>query len=287
MRPLRLLVQRMSVFGLGVATVWLIAVVFVDVAERRLPLILAVAVTYALAAYVILPRAIRLGLRILKRGHVPSYTTTGDGFPGDPVNLALVGTRHQLRQAFARVGWLQADTLGLVSSWRMAVAFVLDRAYPTAPFSTLYLFGRGQDLGFQRAIDGSPRKRHHVRFWAVPFERVSRALDSPAFWRDAPAPDEHEQVLWIGAATKDVGFALTWLSFQITHATDADTNTERDFIISELAHRRVIANVRAHLPGERLAIGRVNRYVTDGEVKVADLSPAPSPAASPAPGNAG
>ena len=39
--------------------------------------------------------------------------------------------------------------------------------YPTAPFSTLYLFARGQDVGFQKAIDSSPRKRHHVRFWAL------------------------------------------------------------------------------------------------------------------------
>lgn len=271
MRKLRLLVQRLGVAGLGVATVWLIAFVFVDVADRRLPLILAIAVTYAFAAYVILPRAIKLGLRILKRGHVPSYTTTGDGFPGDPVNLALVGTRHQLREAFARAGWSEADRLELVSSWKMAVAFVFDRPYPTAPFSTLYLFGRGQDLGFQRPIDGSPRKRHHVRFWAVPAERVSQALNSTAFWLPTPAPDENERVLWIGAATKDTGFSLTWLSFQITHATDADTNAERDFIIQELSRRQLVANVRAHLPGERIEIGKVNRYVTDGEVKVADL----------------
>ena len=33
--------------------------------------------------------------------------------------------------------------------------------------SILYLFGRGQDIGFQKAIDNSPRKRHHIRFWAL------------------------------------------------------------------------------------------------------------------------
>jgi len=46
----------------------------------------------------------------------------------------------------------------------MVRAFALNSPYPTAPFSTLYLFGRGQDIGFQKAIDDSPRKRHHIHF---------------------------------------------------------------------------------------------------------------------------
>jgi hypothetical protein len=40
----------------------------------------------------------------------------------------------------------------------MAVAFVLNRPYPAAPFSSLYLFGRKQDVGFQKAIDSSCRR---------------------------------------------------------------------------------------------------------------------------------
>ena len=44
------------------------------------------------------------------------------------------------------------------SSWRMVRAFVFNSSYPTAQFSTLYLFGRGQDIGFQKAIDNSPTK---------------------------------------------------------------------------------------------------------------------------------
>ncbi|WP_342021788.1 LssY C-terminal domain-containing protein [Methyloceanibacter marginalis] len=37
----------------------------------------------------------------------------------------------------------------------MAKTFVLNQPYPTAPFSTLFLFGRGQDIGFQKAIGDS------------------------------------------------------------------------------------------------------------------------------------
>jgi LssY-like putative type I secretion system component LssY len=273
MKRLKLWLQRLLVFALGVLTVWLITFVVFDAADQRLPLGLAVAVTYGLASYVILPRAIRIGLRILHRGRVPSYTLTGDGFPGDPVNLALIGTMRQLREAFAAAGWPEADPLGITSSWRMVRAFVLNMPYPTAPFSTLYLFGRGQDVGFQRSIDNSPRKRHHVRFWGLLLDRVEKRLDTPSFWLEAVRPKDDERVLWVGAGTKDIGFSLTRLSFQITHATDADTNQERDFIIEELLKCGAISNVRSHLPGERLDIGKVNRYVTDRLVAVAELSP--------------
>ena len=271
MRRLKRLVQRLLVFGLGVLTVWLIVFVFFDFADRRLPGLLAVAFTYAVTAYLILPRAVRIGLRILQRHRVPSYTITGDGLPGDPVNLALVGAAEQLRAAYETAGWSEADRLSIASSWRMVRAFLLNRPYPTAPFSTLFLFGRAQDVGFQKAIDDSPRKRHHVRFWGLPLEHVEETLDTPAFWSAAPRPDEREQVLWVGAATKDTGISLTRLTFQITHATDADTNEERDFIISELQSHKVIENVHFHAAGERLAVGRVNRYITDGEISIANL----------------
>jgi hypothetical protein len=271
MRSIRLFVQRVLVFGLGVFTVWLIAFVFVDVADRRLPLVLAVAVTYGAAAYLILPRAIRTGLRILHRGRVPTYTLTSDGLPGDPVNVLLIGTSSQLMRAFAAAGWTQADPLGLASSLAMAKAFVLNRSYPAAPFSTLYLFGRAQDAGFQRAIGDSPRKRHHVRFWGRPLDRAEKAMDTPGFWLDTDAPSGDERVMWVGAATKDIGLSLTRLSFEITHATDADTDQERDFVIGELVRHGVVEQVRSYPAGERLALGHVNHYVTDGVVGVADL----------------
>ena len=91
------------------------------------------------------------------------------------------------------------------------------------------------------------------------------------FWLDALRPADDERAVWLGAGTKDIGFSLTWLSFQITHATDVDTNKERDFIVEQLQHQGVIANVRSHFPGERLSIGHVNRYVSDGIVVVAEL----------------
>ena len=271
MRLLKRLFQRLLIFGLGIFTVWLIVFVVFETADRRLPWMLAVGLTYGIAAYIILPRIIRMGLKVLQRKLVPSFTVTGDGLPGDPVNLALIGTRPQLRAAFATLGWLEADRLSLASSWGMVRAFVLNSPYPTAPFSTLYLFGRGHDIGFQKAIDNSPRKRHHIRFWALELARAQNTWGAADFWLNTDRPLGDARVIWVGAGTRDTGLSLTKLSFQITHATDADANAERGFIVAELMKNQLIEAVTAVQSGERLPAERVNRYITDGEITVARL----------------
>jgi hypothetical protein len=271
MRLLIRLFQRLLIFGLGIFCVWLIVFVVFETADRRLPWILAVALTYGIAAYIILPRAIRVGLKILQRKRVPSYTLTGDGLPGDPVNIALAGTLQQLRAVFASLGWSEADRLSLASSWGMVRAFVLNSPYPTAPFSTLYLFGRGQDIGFQKAIDNSPRKRHHIRFWALSQTRARDTWGAADFWLNTERPSDNERVLWVGAGTRDTGLSLTRLSFQITHATDSDTNEERDYIIGELRKARSIEAERVYQAGQGLPTERINHYITDGEITLASL----------------
>lgn len=61
------------------------------------------------------------------------------------------------------------------------------------------------------------------------------------------------------------------MTFQITHATDADTNAERDYIVAELRKGGVIGEVTSYQSGQHLGGTLVNHYVTDGEVTVANL----------------
>jgi hypothetical protein len=85
--------------GAGILTVWLIVFVF-RLTDRRLPTVLALAITYGIAAYIVLPRIVRTSLKSFPRKRVPRFTITGDGLPGDPVNLVLTGTLKQLHAAF-------------------------------------------------------------------------------------------------------------------------------------------------------------------------------------------
>ena len=272
MRLLKRLLHRLLILGLGILSVWLVVFLF-RFTDQRLPTVLALALTYGIAAYIVLPRAVRMGLKILQRKRVPRFTVTGDGLPGDPVNLVLIGNLQQLRTAFVIAGWSEADRLGVASSWRMICAFVLNSPYPTAPFSTLYLYGRGQDIGFQKAIDNSPRKRHHIRFWALSLARAEATVGTASFWLNTDRPPHDAHVLWVGAGTKDTGLSLTRLTFQITHATDSDTNAERDHIIAELRNNRVIQDVNSYRSGQRLPLEPVNHYITNGDVTVARLAP--------------
>ena len=176
---------------------------------------LALAVTYGIAAYVILPRNVRMGLKILQRKRVPRYTITGDGLPGDPVNLVLTGTLGQLQTAFAIAGWSTADRLGLSSSWRMARALRSTPPIPRLHSVPSIFFGRGQDIGFQKAIDNSPRKRHHIRFWALSLAHAESRLGKASFWLNTDCPPLDAPVHWVGAGTED-----TRLLFDRTHIPD-------------------------------------------------------------------
>lgn len=271
MRHLIRLMQRTAVLALGAFAVWLIVFVIFRVAHQRLPWIIALSATYLAGAYLVLPYAVRMGLKILHRKHVPRYTMTGDGLPGDPVNVALVGDLTQLRAAFAAAGWTGADPLGFKSSCWMVWAFLFNKPYPTAPFSSLYLFGRSQDIGFQQAIGDSPRQRHHVRFWAKSLAETQAQVTSARFWLNKDRPDENARVIWLGAGTRDTGFSLTRLTFQVTHATDSDTNQERSFIIEALTAHGMIGEAMLYKAGHHLP-ANVNHYITDGDVAVAELA---------------
>ena len=117
----------------------------------------------------------------------------------------------------------------------------------------------------------SPRKRHHIRFWALALAHAEETVGTSAFWQSTDRPPEDARVLWVGAGTKDTGISLTRLTFQVTHATADDTNAEREYIIAELSKHRVIEDVTSYEAGQHLPVGRVNHYIADGDVSVANL----------------
>jgi hypothetical protein len=172
---------------------------------------------WLVAAYLVMPALwTRYAHRHPSLEDIPRITHTGSDIPGDPLNVALIGTETELKKIMLAAKWYPADPLTLRSCLLIAKDTVIKRSYDDAPVSNLYLFGRKQDLAFEQPVGNNPRQRHHVRFW------LSDKVD----------PDGRP--MWIGAATYDRKVGLSHTTGQITHHTAADIDTERDKLFEDL-----------------------------------------------------
>lgn len=184
---------------------------------KRLAIGMAIVVVcYLAVAYLIIPWGWHsYGERHPSFDDNPRLTETGDGHPGDAINVALTGTATQLKAIMLAADWYPADALGLRSDARIAVDTVLERPYQQAPVSKLYLYGRPEDFAFEQAVGDDPRHRHHVRFW--------RSKQS-----------DQDRPIWVGSATYDQRVGLSHTTGQITHHTAADIDTERAHVFETL-----------------------------------------------------
>jgi hypothetical protein len=182
---------------------------------------------YFVVAYLVMP----LLWRHYARRHpalddVPGITLTADKHPGDPINVALIGSEENLESIMQAAGWFRADPLGLKSDLRIAADTVLKRPYDEAPVSNLFLWGRKEDLAFEQPVGDDPRKRHHVRFWKS--DKV----------------DQEQRPLWAGSVTYDERVGLSHTTGQITHHIGPDVDAERDRLFEELKKTDDLASVQ-------------------------------------------
>jgi hypothetical protein len=72
---------------------------------------------YGVGAYVILPAIWeRYARRHPSLDDIPGITRTGADIPGDPLNVALIGTKSELTKIMLAAKWYPADPLTLSSS---------------------------------------------------------------------------------------------------------------------------------------------------------------------------
>jgi hypothetical protein len=266
------MIRRIGIFIVASAVLWLIITQVFDRLDTHVPLIVAIVATYFIAAYVLLPQLIHIGVMVFRRGRIPRITHAADGLPGDPVNIILIGTAAELKSAFLAAGWHEADRLSPASSWKMIVSFLFNRPYPTAPFSTFYLFGRKQDFGFQQAIGNSPRKRNHIRLWAATLDPETEMTDVK-YWMKKRPVDMTTAHAWAGAGSRDTGFGLTKLTYQISHHVDMEVDNERAYILTSLQQSGGIRDA-SYIDAGTLVLGK---YVTDGRILRAHLAQPAAP----------
>lgn len=269
------LAKRLMVLAIGAGIVYLAVWRFFPFFDRRVPWALALFVTYLFTAYLFLPLVFRTYRLFVRPKHIPLYCVTPDGFASDPINIGLIGTRRQVESAMMDAGWFVAHKRTLRTLMKMARSIITRRSYPNAPFSSLYLFGRKQDVGFQKPFGDNPSERHHVRFWACHLEGPEAFHEHVDFWQRFHRPGKtYGRQLWVGAASKDVGIMPIRHNMQLTHMIDPDTNAERDLIVDDLrrAHRvekTLTERVHAGLSLPNRVLGGVLH--TDGKLRICIL----------------
>ena len=189
---------------------------------------LGVFVLYFVLAYLLLP----VGWRRYERRHpalddAPRIAHTANGIPADPLNVGIVATESEIHLALLAAKWFPADPITLRSSIRIAGSTVLHRSYEDAPVSSLYLWGRKQDLAFEQPVGHDARRRHHVRFWRS--EKV----------------DEAGKPLWLGAATFDTRVGFSHTTGQITHHISPDVDAERNKLVADLTAAGAVQTVES------------------------------------------
>ena len=149
---------------------------------------------------------------------------------GDMVNFVLVGSESQVKSALDAANWHIADT----SDTGAVLAALTDtyekKDYLAMPMSTLYLFGRRQDYGYEMAEPiAMVASRNHFRLWKAPFT-----------WNG--------QNVWVGAGTHDIGFAKDKRNGSVTHKIDPAVDGERTNVGQSLQQSGKVKSMSYYLP---------------------------------------
>jgi len=195
---------------------------------------------------------------------LPCCTTRKDGSgEGDPLNLIIIGSAEEVGNALIRAGWDETETLTWGSGWRTFKAF-FGGSYKYSPMSALYLYGRSQDAGYQKARE-TIHQRNHLRLWG-----------SPLKFRG--------QHVWVGTITRDIGVYFTPRSWNLTtHAIDPYVDEARTYIGEDFANAQAVQRL-GYVSGVGAATREephrnlmMARWWTDGLRVVIEVPEEPTP----------
>ncbi len=149
---------------------------------------------------------------------------------GDMVNFVIVGSQKDVQSALEAATWHVADTSNTKAVLSAVMQTYDKKDYLAMPMSTLYLFGRKQDFGYEMAEPiAMVASRHHFRIWKAPFT-----------WKD--------REVWVGAGTHDIGFAKDQRNNNVTHKIDPAVDGERDNIGISLQKANAAKSMIYYLP---------------------------------------
>src|SRR5208337_1354554 len=188
---------------------------------------------------------------------IPRRIGDKQGNPGDMVNFLIIGNEDAMKKVFTTAGWVKVDADVKSTILLGAIASFSKESYLTMPISQLYLFGRPQDYGWAHAEPISVvASRNHLRVWKAPFTL-------------------HGQMLWVGAATHDVGFEKDQRTNGLTHKIDPDIDLERDYVEKTLSSTGLVSELTHFLPKNPMQEAKTatgGSFHSNGQVLVLTLS---------------
>jgi LssY C-terminus len=175
---------------------------------------------------------------------------------GDMVNFVIIGSEKDVQAALNAATWHIADSDNRKAMINAVMQTYDQKDYLAMPMSTLYLFGRKQDFGYEMAEPiAMVASRHHFRIWKAPFE-----------W-------EGKEV-WVGAGTHDIGFARDQRNNGVTHKIDPAVDGERDNIGMSLQKANKAKSIAYYLPTDPVREAKNatgDGYHSDGRLLVVFL----------------
>src|SRR5258707_7723830 len=196
---------------------------------------------------------------------LPRITHTKSGAEGDPLNLVFGGSQEQITRSFHQAGWLIPDPITPQTSEKIAVASLAHRSSPTAPVSNLYVFGRVQDLAFEKPTH-DVANRGNIRLW-----KTGTLIGG--------------QLVWIGQASYDSGIELSSTNHLPTHHIAPTVDLERNAVGADLEKTGLIkeeADAAFTPPILYARNGGGDYYESDGDVLIINYTQAPIPLNQPA-----
>ena len=175
---------------------------------------------------------------------------------GDMVNFVLIGSQAQVQNALDAANFHVADTDNKKAVLEAAMMTYENKDYLAMPMSTLYLFNRPQDFGYEQAEPiAMVASRHHFRLWKAPFT-----------WNG--------QTVWVGAGTHDIGFAKDKRNGSVTHKIDPNVDGERENIGASLQKTDKTKSIAYYLPPNPVQDAKNatgDGYKSDGRILVVFL----------------
>jgi LssY-like putative type I secretion system component LssY len=172
---------------------------------------------------------------------------------GDMVNFVLIGSQQQVQSAIDAANFHVADTNDKKAVLEAAMMTYESKDYLAMPMSTLYLFNRPQDYGYEQAEPiAMVASRHHFRLWKAPFT-----------WNG--------QTVWVGAGTHDIGFAKDKRNGDVTHKIDPNIDGERENIGASLQKGGKVKSMFYYLPPNPVQDAKNatgDGYKSDGRILV-------------------